>query len=298
MFQGSICEYKNRQAFGRSDYRGNTTGGIISDFLDFSHHNRDGLFVDPMVGGGTSRDVASEKGIRFKGFDLHSGFNIVRDDLGAQLHGERAESIFIHPPYWQMIRYSDHPDDLSNGTLDEFLKKLQLAMMNVFDALRPGGMYGVLMGNWRRKGFYHPLCALTMMICPGKLREELIKVQHNCTSDRRNYVGAGTTFVPIRHETLYIFQKDATPKILLDFASDFSGFLGRMHHATWRNVIVRIFQREQRSLSLDELYELVSQGATEKTLKNQHWRAKVRQVVGRDNRYIRVGKGTYVLKVS
>ena len=294
MFTHSICQYPDRLKYGDNRYRGNTSGGIIKDFLEFSHRQANGLFVDPMQGGGTSADVAKEKGIRYKGLDLKSGFNIVRDDLGSTL-GEYAETAFVHPPYWGMIKYSDHPDDLSNGTLEEFLQKLQLAMMNVFDAIRPGGMYGILMGNWRTKGMYYPLCSLTLTVCPGKLKEEIIKIQNNCTSDFRTYNGAGKTFVPIKHETLYIFQKDAAAKVLLDFAVDLSSLLGSIHRSTWINVIERVFKRERRALSLEELYAMVEKGASEKTRNNPNWKAKVRQVVGQNNRFQRIRTGCYVL---
>lgn len=85
MFKGSICEYKNRGTFGNNQYRGNTAGGIIRDFLEFAHKDRTGLFADPMQGGGTSADVAKDMGLRYKGLDLKTGFNILRDDLGAAL---------------------------------------------------------------------------------------------------------------------------------------------------------------------------------------------------------------------
>lgn len=297
MFTGSLCEYKKRQDYGDSQYRGNTSGGIIKDFLQFAHRDQEGLFADPMQGGGTSAAVAKEMGLRFRGLDLKDGFNILRDDLGARL-GERAETIFCHPPYWQMIRYSQNPDDLCNGTLDEFLKKLQLALMNVYDALRPGGMYGVLMGNYRSKGVYYPLCSLTLTVCPGQLREEIVKIQNNCTSDFRNYAGAGKSFVPIRHEMLYILQKNAT-KLLLDVALDLSALLRTMQENTWINVVERVFQKARRALTLSEIYENVAGSAGDKTSKNSHWKAKIRQVVGQnERRFIRVAPGCYELKTA
>ena len=226
-----------------------------------------------MQGGGTSADVAKEKGIRYVGLDLKSGFNIIKDDLGHKL-GEQAETAFCHPPYWQMIKYSDHPDDLSNGTLEQFLQKLQLAMMNVYDALRPGGMYGVLMGNYRSQGTYYPLCSLTLSVCPGKLKEEIIKIQNNCMSDKQSYSGAGKTFIPIKHEIMYIFQKDYIPKVLLDFAIDMTTYLTKIHQTTWINIVERIFQREQRELSLEQLYRLVETGAAAKTKQNPNWESE------------------------
>lgn len=296
MFKNSICEYQNRLQFGNNQYRGNTSGGIISDFLDFAHRTPSGLFVDPMEGGKTSADVAEKKGIRYKGFDLKSGFNIIRDDLGQRL-GEQADTIFCHPPYWQMIKYSNHQDDLSNGTLDEFLKKLQLAMMNVYDALTPGGMYGILMGNWRSKGTYYPLCSLTLTVCPGKLKEEIIKIQNNCMSDNRIYNGVGKTFIPIKHEIMYIFQKDYIPSVLLDFAVDVSYLLTKVHQATWINIVQRVFQKEQRELSLEQIYNLVENGAKEKVKRNPNWKAKIRQIVGQNEQlFSRISKGCYILK--
>lgn len=293
MFKHSICEYKDRLNYGNSLYRGNTTGGIVADFLDFAHRDNNSLFVDPMQGGGTSADVARAKGIRYKGYDLRSGFNIVKDDLGKALR-EPAGTIFCHPPYWKMIKYSTHPDDLSNGTLEEFLSKLQLAMMNVYDALRPGGMYGVLMGNLRSEGTLYPLCSLTLTVCPGKLKEEIVKIQNNCLSDKKTYGGAGKSFVPIKHEMLYIFQKDYMTKVLLDFAANFSDFLTTVQHNTWSNIIKRIFQREERALSLQEVYQLVETGAASKTKKNPNWKAKVRQIIGQSRHFQRVGTGCYI----
>lgn len=296
MFNGSVCEYKTRGNYGNNHYRGNTSGEIIRDFLAFAHKNRGGLFADPMQGGGTSGDVAAAMGIRYKGLDLKTGFNILRDDLGAEL-GESAESIFCHPPYWKMIQYSNHGDDLCGGSLDDFLRNLQLALMNVYDALRPGGMYGVLMGNYRQQGEYYPLCALTLAVSPGKLREEIVKIQNNCTSDFRTYAGAGKSFIPIRHEMLYVLQKTAAA--LLNLSVDFTDRLQRVRENTWNNVVVRIFQQEQRSLSLDEIYEMVASAATEKTQKNRHWKAKIRQIVGQNyHRFERIAPGRYSLKTA
>lgn len=304
MFRNSVCEYKDRMHYGNNLYRGNTSGGIIADFLQFAHRDPKGLFADPMEGGGTSRDVAKEMGIRYKGLDLKNGFNIVRDDLGKAL-GEYAQSIFVHPPYHQMIQYSGavwgaapHPDDLSNcASITDFLQKLQLAMMNIFDALKPGGMYGVLMGNWRTKGTYYPLCSMTLTVCPGTLKEEVVKIQNNCLSDNRTYAGAGTAFIPIKHEMLYIFQKAATAKVLLDFAVDFSAFLNKVHRATWTNVVERALRRaNNRSLTLEQIYSLVERDAQEKTRTNPHWQAKVRQVLQEEARFERLARGVYRVK--
>lgn len=293
MFKNSICEYKNRGNYGNSNYPGNTSGKLIADFLGFAHRNKKGLFADPMAGGYTSRDIAKELGLKYKGLDLKQGFDIVNDDLGHEL-GEAAESIFCHAPYWQLIKYSNDARDLSNAkTLDDFLSKMQLAMMNVYEALRPGARYGVLMGNWRKNGNYYPLCSLMPSICPGKLKEEIIKIQNNCTSDKNIYSGAGKTFIPIKHEVLYIFEKSYST--ILNYAVDLSNFLYNLHKSTWLNVVKAVFRRNKK-MTLAEVYQSTKLAAGDKIKYNLNWKAKVRQILQNENVFIRVNRGVYCLK--
>ena len=79
----SIVSYENRGNYGKSNYRGNCSGRIVKDMLE---HYRPAVFADPMIGSGTSGDVVEElrregAAIEFHGFDLHSGFNILKDSL-------------------------------------------------------------------------------------------------------------------------------------------------------------------------------------------------------------------------
>ncbi len=127
-------------------------------------------------------------GIRFKGTDLHQGFNILLDDFRTFLE-EEAHLVWWHLPYWDMIRYSGYqwsqPDkwDMSHMSLPEFVEVLELAVVNIHDACEKGGHCGILMGNLRRNGEYFNLPSLVERIAPGKLVDEGIKIQHNCVSD-------------------------------------------------------------------------------------------------------------------
>jgi hypothetical protein len=113
----------------------------------------------PMVGSGTSVEVAREMGIEAHGFDLHSGFNILKDAI-LEAVGKPSDLVLSHPPYHNMIVYSGnvwgragHPDDLSRcGSEDEFLAKLTLAIKNQREATRAGGYYGAIIGDLRRGG--------------------------------------------------------------------------------------------------------------------------------------------------
>lgn len=298
MFENSVVEYKDRGPYGNNRYRGNTTGFIVKDFLEFVHSDKSALFVDPAEGGGTSRDVATEMGIRYRGLDLRDGFNLIKDDLHGTL-GEQPQTVFFHPPYAGMIKYSGNmwgskpdPDDLSQcNSVDDFLEKLQAAMANIYDALKTGGHYAVLMGNWRKSGTYYPLCSLVELFAPGKLREEIVKIQNNCVSNHTSY--SNRNFVPIMHEKLMIFQKD---RVLysLDYALSLTEQLGRYYCGTWKNIVRGAFRKaDSRELTLQEIYALVDGSPRCKT--NQHWQAKVRQTLQRDDNFVHIDRGVYSL---
>ena len=70
--------------FGRIGYppefeQANCSGYIIKGFLETYHplNRRDALFVDPMMGGGNSRDEAREMGIPFVSLNLKTGFDVL-----------------------------------------------------------------------------------------------------------------------------------------------------------------------------------------------------------------------------
>jgi len=291
MFANSVVSYPDRGKWGSSRYRGNCTGHIVKDFFKTYMKRKDGLAVDPSIGGGTSVDVAREMGIRFVGTDLHQGFNLLTDDLGSFL-GEEAHVAWWHPPYAGMLQYSGvewgEPNkwDMSRMSLQDFTEALELALMNIHDAVERGGVYGILMGNMRRKGEYYNLSSLVERVAPGKLIDEIIKVQHNCVSDTRSYKGG---FVRIGHEKLAIFQKKQSALLII-------GAMDRraaaMTGITWRAAVRRVLQGS-KTLHLKEINAALEPYA--QTRQNNHWEAKVRQVLQDERYFDRVEPGVYRL---
>jgi hypothetical protein len=291
MLKNSVVSYPDRGAWGNSRYRGNCTGHIIKDFFESFVKRKDGLVVDPSIGGGTSVDVANELGLRFVGTDLHQGFNLLVDDLATFL-GEQAHVAWWHPPYAGMLQYSgvewgeSNKWDMSRMSLADFTEALELAVMNIHDAVEQGGVYGILMGNMRKAGEYYNLSSLVERVAPGKLIEEIIKVQHNCVSDARQYRG---NVIRIAHEKLLVFRKAQASLFLL-------GLMQRRAEAmvgvTWRAAVRRVLLGG-KTLHLKEINSAVEPFA--KTRNNQHWEAKVRQVLQDERYFRRVGSGVYAL---
>jgi hypothetical protein len=189
---GSILSFPDRGPWGQPGYRGNCSGHVYRRIFEAL---RPGVFTDPMVGGGTSVEVARDMGIEAHGLDLHSGFNVVKQEiLGAV--GKPSDLVLSHPPYHNIIVYSGkvwgteaHPDDLSRcATEEEFLDKLTLAMKNQRHATARGGHYGTIIGDVRKSGRYSSYQAdLITRLPKTELQAVLIKEQHNITSSSMDY---------------------------------------------------------------------------------------------------------------
>ena len=204
----SVVSYPDRGPWGDSCYRGNCSGHLVKDLILRFNCRR---VFDPAEGGGTVREVVSGinkyhgKGIDYEGRDIRRDWDI----LTGPMPGKQFDLVWYHPPYWDIIRYSDHPNDLSNcPTLADFETKLNRSVSRLFQAVRPGGVLAVLIGDKRRHGNYYPLFrTLFMNQNIGRLRAIIIKVQHHCRSDSKNYPRRNPFLIPIKHEYCLVYQK-------------------------------------------------------------------------------------------
>lgn len=199
----TVLSYPERGPWGSADYRGNCNGYVVKDLLEYFGPTR---VLDPMEGSGTTAAVCAELGIAYVGSDLAAGKGI---DMygGAFMDLVRSRQpidfVFWHPPYGPMIRYSDHARDISTLPTPEFRRVLGLGAQRLYDLLLPGGHLVILIGVYRKDGVIHRFhCDL--MAWKEPTEPELIKLQHNCTSDRQEYSGR---FIPILHEYVLIWRK-------------------------------------------------------------------------------------------
>lgn len=86
----SILSYEDRGNYGKSNWRGNCSGRLIKDLLEFYKPK---CYVDAFKGSGTSDDVVKElneqgANIEYFGLDLHSGFNAITDSIADKIGGE------------------------------------------------------------------------------------------------------------------------------------------------------------------------------------------------------------------
>ncbi len=296
----SIVSYPERGQYGKNNYRGNCSGLLIKDLI--SQYHLEGL-SDFMVGSGTTEDVVREAGIRGDFADLNRGFDMLSMEMP-----ERAENIFWHPPYHDMIVYSGKQydvnsverttglssqtilaDDLSRcASWEDFVKKMNYCMLKQFTALEKGGRMFVLVGDMKRKGKLYSM--IRELICPGTMENIIIKAQHNCWSDRQTYSG---NFVPIVHEYLLVTRKDAGLIIPVSMGHSQSYDTRKFGDQSWRDLVYTVIQENGGQMSLQELYDALKDSA--KAGRNQHWQEKIRQTVQNIKHFKRTERGTYAL---
>jgi len=300
----SVLSFPGRGDWGSSKYRGNTSGHVVKALLEFFRPKD--LFVDPAEGSGTSREVAGELGVPYMGFDLHSGFNLLRDPLVEQLP-RQADYVFFHPPYHNIVKYSGkvwgaapHPDDLSRcGSVHDFISKMQLALVNIYDAVKKGGAYSVMIGDVKsRSQGYLSFQSDIVQIAPGKLDGILVKVQHNASSSYKKYPFQTKLFIPIAHEYILNFKKEGIVVSMLGSMQRVENKLMDLSQATWNAVVKWAVQSLGGTADLQSLYEKIQEEAPEKLRNNENWQAKVRQTLqrGEDTDYEHKERGLWVMK--
>ncbi|MFA5261208.1 MAG: DNA methyltransferase [Candidatus Omnitrophota bacterium] len=121
--------------------------------------------------------------------------------------------ILTHPPYLNIIHYSDKLDgDLSAiSSVKKFRGEMRIIAGELLRVLKPGRYCAILMGDTRRGRHFVPLAYRVMdtfLDAGFILKEDIIKVQHNCSATSR-WVGKAKKagFYLIMHEHLFVFRK-------------------------------------------------------------------------------------------
>ncbi len=199
----SILDYPERGEGGRWNYRGNFSPRLIEDLAGFFKPRQ---IADPMGGSFTTQAVADRLGLSCWSSDLSKGFDIRSDEIPVL-----ADLVVIHPPYWDIVKYSGvmwgqapDPPDLSQAPdYPTLLARLNEAIYAAYQAVRPGGRLVVVVGDVKRKGVLHPI--QRDMRWYGTAEYHLIKTQHNTWSGSRQYSGK---FIPILHEHVIVTRRE------------------------------------------------------------------------------------------
>ena len=140
----------------------------------------------------------------------------VRETL-ASMSVERVHLLVLHPPYHDIIQFSDAPADLSNApTLEAFLGLFETAARHGFELLEPGRFAVLVIGDKYTKGQLIPLgfyCLDRMQRVGFRTKGIVVK---NITGNERGkgqssnlwrYRALRGGFYIFKHEYVIVFQK-------------------------------------------------------------------------------------------
>lgn len=153
----------------------------------------------------------SEKNIQFKSNSVSKIFVREGDATSLDfLKDEKIDLICTHPPYADIIRYSESiKGDISHLKTEEFLEAMEKVAKEAFRVLKNGKICAVMIGDIRKNGNVVPLGFRTMetfLNAGFQSKEIIIKEQHNCKSTSY-WENRNNKFLLLAHEYIFVFQK-------------------------------------------------------------------------------------------
>lgn len=229
----TMWSFPNRGNWATHDakYRGNWSPYIPRNLILRYSKEKD-LILDQFAGGGTTlveakllnRDiigsdinenalkrckekcdflVENEAKVYLKKADARE-LNFIKD--------QSIDLICTHPPYANIIQYSDDlDDDLSRLKVSAFLEEMKKVAFECHRVLKKDKFCAILMGDTRQNGHIIPMSFEVMKIFETqgfKTKEIIIKQQHNCKATgfwKTNSIKYN--FLLIAHEYLFVFRK-------------------------------------------------------------------------------------------
>lgn len=209
---------------GSKEYIGATPSYIIWNLLE-RYTRKNDLVVDPMCGSGTMIDVARDLGRRALGYDV-APFrkDIFRADARKlPLENEKADFVFVDPPYSTHVDYSNEPGCI--GKLDaltpDYYIAMEKAIQEMHRILRPKRYMGLYVSDsWQKKKPFAPIGFRLFAILEKYFEpvDIIAVVRHNKTLKRRHWhteAIAGNYFLR-GFNYLFIMRKPAPTETQVD----------------------------------------------------------------------------------
>ena len=238
-------ESRDRSHGHSNDYHGNYIPQIAQQLYERFTQKGD-VVLDMFLGSGTSAIEAVNMGRRCIGVELKeeqvgivankftdkqlvtdvnlicedSASDTVQEKIQARLDimlKDKAQFLVLHPPYDDIIKFSDKKEDLSNcESTEEFYELFKKVAKNGYDMLEKGRFAALIIGDKYANGEIVPLCA----DCAAKMREIGFKMKavivKNMEGNERakgktanlwRYRALNGGFYIFKHEYIYVFQK-------------------------------------------------------------------------------------------
>lgn len=182
-----------------------------------------GIELQPKVAEMAKYNIESEKNL----FTNNVKTEIITADSSELFYEEALKKIgvksvqfmIMHPPYWDIIKFSDDPKDLSNAkSIEEFLELMGKIIEKTFPLLDKGRYCALVIGDKYSGGEWIPLAFYTMQefLKRGyKLKSTIVK-NFEETKGKMNqkelwrYRALVGGFYIFKHEYIFLFKKHLT----------------------------------------------------------------------------------------
>lgn len=224
-------------------FRGNWAPQVARNII--LRYSKEGdCVLDPMVGGGTTLVECKLTNRHCIGADINpEAIKLSKEAIDFEIeHDVKAEArigdvrnldfldnesidlIVTHPPYANIIEYSDGEidEDLSSiNDLEEYYEQMGIVAAELYRVLKPGKYCAILIGDTRKNKHYVPISfnVLQKFLKAGFiLKEDAIKHQWNTkTEDFWTERSKKYNFLLILHEHLFVFRKPHSGENLRKF---------------------------------------------------------------------------------
>ena len=228
-----------------NEYHGNYIPQIAQQLYERFTKKGD-VVLDMFLGSGTSAIEALNMGRRCIGVELKpeqveivankfsqkelvTDVNIICEDSASTtvnekiqarldvMRSEKAQFLVLHPPYDDIIKFSDRKEDLSNcENTEKFYELFEKVAKNGYDMLEKGRFATLIIGDKYADGEIVPLssdCASIMRKVGFKMKAVIVKNMEGNerakgkTANLWRYRALNGGFYIFKHEYIYVFQK-------------------------------------------------------------------------------------------
>ncbi|NNJ54252.1 MAG: DNA methyltransferase [Ignavibacteriaceae bacterium] len=237
-----IIGKRDQSGAHKADYWGNFVPQIPNQFLKRYTKKADWV-LDPFVGSGTTLIECKRLGRNGLGLELNKQVaEMAKSNVGKEKKGDRVkikilnddsstmnykaqlkklgtksvQFILMHPPYWDIIKFSSKKNDLSNAqSLNEFVKMFVKVAEKTYSVLDKGRYCAVVIGDKYSSGEWIPLgfyVMQEMMKVGYKLKSTIVKNFDQTTAKRNQkdlwrFRALAGGFYIFKHEYIFLFQK-------------------------------------------------------------------------------------------
>ena len=228
-----------------NDYHGNYIPQLAQQFYQ-RYTKKNDVVLDLFFGSGTSgieavnmerrcigvelkQELVDSVSTKFTPKQLVTDVNIICGDSTSEdtmekvkarleiMGKQKAQFLILHPPYDDIIKFSDKKEDLSNcSSTEEFYDLFEKVAKNGYDLLEKGRFAALIIGDSYKNSEVQPLgfkCMERMQNLGMKLKATIVKdIQGNerakgRTANLWRYRALAGGFNIFQHEYIFIFQK-------------------------------------------------------------------------------------------